>query len=574
MAIFLKGIRRLGKREEDIEVDIEKIGGSSVPVSVPVKLSTDDWLRITGGLAGTGFSPEEKLNPANASYLSETFGLNIGYVVISQPAVKNGVVYFGDSGGYCYAYSVSGIELWSTYLSSASGGIAGSPAVEDVVLPDDLSSTTLVFLAAGGDDTSDQCYLFALNAWDGTIVWQTPLGSPPGAHCYSSAAVFDGSVYIGYSSVDDNPLVQSEIVKLDAITGEIQSSFKIVPDGKTGGGVWGSVTIDEDERTLYFASGNGEDSPSQDYGISVVKLNADTLEYIDHWQNPVVGDEDFGSTPTLFEGTVTIDGSNRKLVGVGCKDGNYYIFDRNDLSGGPVKTIQFSPSSPNGQTGLIAPASYNGEQLVIAGPSHDPISATLITNLGIPNADLRYTAKTTGLDGQQVSVAYDITGGDIIVTTIATAIGHAITVLLKNDGETIQATADDVLSAIEADPYSDALVIVEHAPENDGSGIVDTYGPMNLSGGSVGHVAAYNPNDLTDPIWDKPVAQWPLGPVISTPYLVFVSSDGIYVFRATDGFQLIKLGSGGPLYGGASLAGHVLYFGDPQNNLVYGYSVI
>src|SRR4029077_16181065 len=98
------------------------------------------------------------------------------------------------------------------------------------------------------------------------------------------------------------------------------------------------------------------------YGQAVVKLSAADLRVQGHWQIPdgeSVFVSDFGSTPTLFRGTVTPGGAWRALVGVANKNGIYYVFDRADLDRGPVARLRIAtggnpPTSGNGSISASA----------------------------------------------------------------------------------------------------------------------------------------------------------------------------------------------------------------------------
>ena len=47
-------------------------------------------------------------------------------------------------------------------------------------------------------------------------------------------------------------------------------------------------------------------------------------------------DNDFGTLPLLFTGTVTPGGPEMQLLGAINKNGTYYVFNRNDLAAGPI----------------------------------------------------------------------------------------------------------------------------------------------------------------------------------------------------------------------------------------------
>src|SRR5438034_6882027 len=108
------------------------------------------------------------------------------------------------------------------------------------------------------------------------------------------------------------------------------------------------------------------------YGQAVVKLSAADLRVMGHWQIPQaesVFDSDFGSTPTLFAGTVTRGGAERRLVGVANKNGIYYVFDRANLDKGPVARLRIATGGnpPTSGNGSISPSAFSGSRLYVAG---------------------------------------------------------------------------------------------------------------------------------------------------------------------------------------------------------------
>ena len=113
-------------------------------------------------------------------------------------------------------------------------------------------------------------------------------------------------------------------------------------------------------------------SINREYSVSVVQLDANDLHVIASWKVPNTdnGDYDFGSTPTLFTGTVTPNGARRQLVGVVNKDGFYYVFDRAHLSDGPVATIKVADAKetdPTKGNGSVSPSAFDGHRLYIGG---------------------------------------------------------------------------------------------------------------------------------------------------------------------------------------------------------------
>src|SRR5260370_9628142 len=101
--------------------------------------------------------------------------------------------------------------------------------------------TSVVFV--GGGDTE----FYALNANTGAVIWHTQIGVAPNDVIWSSPVFYNGSLYISTASLCDNPLAQAQIFRVDSVTGTIQNTFNVVPNGCVGAVVWGSSTIDTDK---------------------------------------------------------------------------------------------------------------------------------------------------------------------------------------------------------------------------------------------------------------------------------------------------------------------------------------
>ncbi len=356
---------------------------ATTPVTaVVIPLKVGDMVTYLGSNARTSFDAVEKrITVARAPNLVESWSLDgRGSYVSTQPIVVNGVVYWGDYNGYEHATSAAtGKDLWSRYLGSyyagSSGnptyctpdqmGVVGSPAVADV------SGRVLLFVPGGGSmsGTSGALYFFALDASTGQVVWQTGVGNAPADTLWSSPALYKGSIYEGVAGQGGCPNhTASRLLKLDAATGASQASLTLVPDGCTGGDVWGSPTIDEAAGTVYIATGDqdnrclGKEPDAQ----AVVEVSAADFKYIGSWHLFEASDmdHDFGSTPTLFTG------GGRPLVGVVNKNGIFYAFARDHLSAGPVWTYKVaSPglASPEVGDGSVSPAAWDGATLYVAG---------------------------------------------------------------------------------------------------------------------------------------------------------------------------------------------------------------
>lgn len=342
------------------------------PFPHTARAATGDWTTYLYNNAHSGFnSTETIINPSTAPNLKLIWThVAPGGSIFSQPAVANGIAYWGSLDGYEHATDIkTNAKVWATYLGKTTGNCGGTNGV--------ASSSTIATVNIGGTLTAvdfvsgGNANFYALNAATGVILWHTSLGSSPSHFLWSSPAFYNGSIYIGVASLGDCPLVQGQMVQMNASTGAIQHIFNTVPNGCTGAGVWGSPTIDESSGLLFFVTGNaGSCSSPEPMSVAIIKLRASDLSYQSSWQVPPgeeTGDGDFGSTPTLF--TATINGTLTQMVGVPNKNGIFYAFNRNLIHVGPVwrATLAKPGACPTCGDGSISPAAWDGTTLYVAG---------------------------------------------------------------------------------------------------------------------------------------------------------------------------------------------------------------
>jgi alcohol dehydrogenase (cytochrome c) len=152
------------------------------------------------------------------------------------------MLYIGDTNGLIVALNAdSGQEIWS-YLIDQIGAcavyhlgctLASTPAVDH---------GTVYFGAGTGA-------VYALDAATGTLLWRTQLGDPnAGYEIYTSAAVYNGLVYVGVASQYDAPCVPGQVVALDAKTGAIVWNFNTI-DQSTCPSLLSQWFVIEVERT-------------------------------------------------------------------------------------------------------------------------------------------------------------------------------------------------------------------------------------------------------------------------------------------------------------------------------------
>jgi outer membrane protein assembly factor BamB len=319
-------------------------------------------------------SKEATINLQTAPQLRVYWKYDANGGVTAQPVVVNDTLYWGSWDGLEHATTLDGKEIWATNLGEttdhdpdcdpSSVGVASTAAIVPMSIGGKM---TLVDFVGGGDAT-----FYALNAANGHIIWKTPLRSASGDFIWSSPAVYKGSIYVGVASFGDCPGVQGKLVRLNAETGAIRNTLKVVPDGCAGGPIWSSPTIDRSTGEIYISTGNFSScSTTEGYAEALMELHASNLAVVGSWQVPPsdqVFDGDFGSTPTLFN--ATINGVSRPMVGTINKNGIYYAFIRGAISAGPAWRAQISwlpRCSTCEGPGNISPAAWDGSRLYIAG---------------------------------------------------------------------------------------------------------------------------------------------------------------------------------------------------------------
>ena len=357
-----------------------------------------NWTMYRGDNSRSGYNAAETaITPATAANLKLKWIHGSGGSVFSQPIVVNNVVYWGSFDGWEHATNLSNGFVWATFLGTTPACGAGAPGLFKSLLGTTTSSqvgvvSTAAVATVGGQSMlfvgGGNAHMYALNPVTGAVLWSNSLGSSPSHFIWSSPVVYNNSVYIGMASEGDCPLVQGQLIQLDAATGAVQHTFKVVPDGCIGAGVWGSPTIDAAAGTIYFATGNpGTCSTSEPYGESLVELNVSNLSFVHHWQVPTsqrVPDSDFGTTPTLF--TATLNGTKTNMVGLANKNGIYYAFNRANINAGPVWRDHVSTQ---GTANTISSSAWDGANLYIGS------SGTTIGGVAC-NGSLRKVNPATG----------------------------------------------------------------------------------------------------------------------------------------------------------------------------------
>src|SRR5215813_2360692 len=322
----------------------------------------------------------------------------------ASPTVAGGMVFIGSQTGDLYALQEStGQVVWMRTLDyeqvgnngncKNARGIVGTATVT----ADPQTGKPTVYVPGAR-------YLYALDAATGTQHWKSLVGpansaSVVGAYYnYASPTVANGLVYEGVSASCDHPFVRGGVQSFSQQTGSLQHSFWTDPAGQVGASVWSSEATTK--GWVWVTTGDPEYTGTQLYhAYSFLRLNSGTLALSGSWQLklPQAADLDFGSSPTLFNGTV--HGVSSPLIGACNKNGRYYALQRDALSRGPVWSRRVGASAHTHQGMCLASAVWNAQAstLYLAGNARTISGKTYAGSVRAVSASTGTTEWATGL---------------------------------------------------------------------------------------------------------------------------------------------------------------------------------
>lgn len=300
------------------------------------------------------YSPLDQINRDTINDLGLAWSLDLDeWNVSSEPLAVDGVIYIAVGFSIVHAVNaVTGERLWTydTQVSSHNQryawGIRGLAYWNKKIY-------------VGTQDGR----LVAIDANDGSLVWQTRTTEKGSVRSITGAPrVFNGKVIIGHGGADFGP-VRGYVTTYDAETGEQIWRWFTVPgnpaDGfenkamemaaetwtgewwKNGGGgtAWNAMTYDPKFNRVYIGTGNGTPwnqklrSPGGGDNLflcSIVALDADTGEYIWHYQTTPGESWDFNSTMDITLADLHIHEESRPVILHAPKNGFFYVIDRTD----------------------------------------------------------------------------------------------------------------------------------------------------------------------------------------------------------------------------------------------------
>jgi len=316
-----------------------------------------EWHNVNADSDETGYSRLEQITAANAGQLGLAWYLDLpGEASLEgSPIEADGILYF--TGAYATLYAVNAVsgktvwkfdpKTWQHNPAKMNFSFAANRGAA-------FANGRIFSAALDGR-------LFALDAKTGRMIWSVETTDPKGGQTVTGAPrVFNGKVIIGQGGADFG--MRGYVTAYDQQTGKQAWRFYVVPSSpeanqgdpameaaaktwngefwKTtggGGGPWDSITFDADLNRIYVGTANASPydpearSPGGGdnlYTASIVALDADTGQYVWHYQVNPRDSWDYDSTQQMTLASINIDGKRRKVLMQAPKNGFFYVLDR------------------------------------------------------------------------------------------------------------------------------------------------------------------------------------------------------------------------------------------------------
>jgi len=353
---------------------LHKSGGLVSPANVDAsRLHNADqdpgnWMTHGRTYTEQRFSPLKQISEQNISQLGLVWSVDLDTRRGQEatPIVVDGVMYFSTAWSKVFAVNAAtGEKLWS---------------YDPKVLPEWAINACCDVVNRGVAVWQGKVFvgtldgrLVALDAATGKPAWETLTIDPQFRYSITGAPrVAKGKVFIGNAGGEFG--VRGYVTAYDSETGKLIWRFYTIPGDpskpfesaalekaaktwsgewwKLGGGgtVWDSIVYDPDLDLVFIGTGNGTPwdrrvrSPGGKdnlFANSIVALNADTGEYVWHYQE-VPGDAwDYDAASPIILADVTLNGTPRKVLFQAPKDGFFYVLDR--ATGALISAKPYTP---------------------------------------------------------------------------------------------------------------------------------------------------------------------------------------------------------------------------------------
>lgn len=320
-----------------------------------------NWPSYNRTLAGDRFSPLKEINQDNVANLTRKceYALPEPTSFQTGPLAIDGILYFTSPGGSFAIDAASCEERWRVTHTVPTGEGVISANRGFAYLDGKLFRGTM------------EGHVLAISAEDGRTLWDARIpDAGPGVTIPMAPIAVDGKVFVGNAG-GDRANVRGHVYAYDAETGKMLWRFEVIPDTPevratwkmppgnplSGGGVWVSLSYDEETGVVYAPTGN----PAPDFDAelregdnlyvnSIIAIDGNTGELITH--NQVVK-RDFHDWGVSAAPALVTTARGRRIAASANKDGLLTVLDRTDLEAGlPFVYAQPTTTRENGDVPL------------------------------------------------------------------------------------------------------------------------------------------------------------------------------------------------------------------------------
>jgi quinohemoprotein ethanol dehydrogenase len=323
----------------------------------------ENWFLKGGSFRGEHYSPLTQINDGNVDDLGLAWAVDLPIPdgISATPIVVDGVIYF--SGAYAVVYAVDasdGRVLW-TYDPEVKKAFMGNARLSSWIA---RVNRGVAVWDGRVFSTAADCRLISLDAETGEEIWTKQVCDPKRSFSISDSPYVGGDkVFVGNAGSESPDGDRGYVAAYDANSGDELWRFFIVPSadpeentsaamkmayetwsGETlekhggGGHSWNEMTYDPVSNLLFFGTSGSypylykDRSPEGGDNLflsSIVAVNADTGQYVWHYQTVDQDSWDFNATMNIVLADLTIGGEARETVLIAPKNGFHYALDRN-----------------------------------------------------------------------------------------------------------------------------------------------------------------------------------------------------------------------------------------------------
>lgn len=377
--------------------------------------------KSSSDISNNSIAKNSKINSNNVKRLKELWTIKTKAPVSSDPIILGNYIYFTDWDGNAYcAEKINGRIVWkiniyypatmqNCILDNKKSFIDTEDSVFDTFLEVCLPYTCSGFVCTGtiangiwyiasiGGKVGAPLkngypgMLYAIDICKRKVIWSVKITDSQWGGALGDLLFYDGLIYVGVCGLDEvagkvcdelnrpfTPETVGAVLAFDGVSGkkvwETKTIGMIPKDNirAKGAGVWCSFALCPKVGMIYFGTGKNYGRELSKSSDAIVALNYKTGEFI--WENQIIIDNtctdentekpnyDFCTGPQIFD---IKDSENNTVlvVGVGSKNGYYYIFNR--INGkGLGRTKVYSGNDPNG--GISGNASISNGKIYIA----------------------------------------------------------------------------------------------------------------------------------------------------------------------------------------------------------------